>query len=261
MDYVIVCTVALFVSGLTFISGFGLGTLLMPAFALFFPLPIAIAATAIVHLANNIFKAGLIGRKADMSIVLRFAIPGFVMALLGAYVLNSMDQTNPLTTYALAGQTFEVTMVKMVIGILIIIFALFDLIPSLSNLSIDRKYVGLGGGLSGFFGGLSGHQGALRTTFLIKFGLKKEVFIATGIVAAVIVDIGRLLVYGWSFYQERTEGLGSSLWSLVLAASFCAFIGAYVGRQLLKKVTFRFVQVMIGILLIIMGIALCLGWV
>jgi hypothetical protein len=35
-------------SGLTLFSGFGLGTVLMPAFAVFFPVPTAIAATAVV---------------------------------------------------------------------------------------------------------------------------------------------------------------------------------------------------------------------
>ncbi len=69
MNYLIVCVVALVVSGLTFFSGFGLGAMLMPAFALFFPVPVAVAATAIVHLANNIFKVVLIGRKANWSAV------------------------------------------------------------------------------------------------------------------------------------------------------------------------------------------------
>ncbi len=55
MSYIIICSVALIVSGLTLFSGFGLGTLLMPAFALFFPVEVAVAATAVVHLANNIF--------------------------------------------------------------------------------------------------------------------------------------------------------------------------------------------------------------
>jgi hypothetical protein len=39
--------VAFAVSGLTLFPGFGLGTLLMPAFALFFPIEVAVAATAI----------------------------------------------------------------------------------------------------------------------------------------------------------------------------------------------------------------------
>lgn len=47
------CLTALVVSGLTLFSGFGLGTLLMPAFAVFFPVEVAVAATAVVHLATN----------------------------------------------------------------------------------------------------------------------------------------------------------------------------------------------------------------
>ena len=47
---------AVFVPGLTMFSGFGLCTLLMPVFALFFPIKTAVAATALVHGANSIFK-------------------------------------------------------------------------------------------------------------------------------------------------------------------------------------------------------------
>ena len=75
MVYLVICTVALFVSALTLFSGFGLGTLLMPAFSIFFPVEVAVAITAIVHLANNIFKLALVGRKADIRIVLKFALP------------------------------------------------------------------------------------------------------------------------------------------------------------------------------------------
>ena len=71
MDYLVITLTALFASGLTLFSGFGLGTVLMPVFALFFPLPTAIAATAVVHLANNLFKAGLMGKQADRRTVLR----------------------------------------------------------------------------------------------------------------------------------------------------------------------------------------------
>jgi hypothetical protein len=40
MELILTGTVALLTSGLTLFSGFGLGTLLMPAFALFFPVPL-----------------------------------------------------------------------------------------------------------------------------------------------------------------------------------------------------------------------------
>jgi len=65
----------------------------------------------------------------------------------------------------------------------------------LKDAGFDRRYLPLGGVLSGFFGGLSGHQGALRSAFLIRCGLSQEAFVATGIVAACLVDLARLAVY------------------------------------------------------------------
>lgn len=63
MAFVVIPIVALLASLLTFFSGFGLGTILLPAFAIFFPVNIAVALTAIVHLLNTIFKFGLVGRN------------------------------------------------------------------------------------------------------------------------------------------------------------------------------------------------------
>ena len=70
--YLLIAVVSFFVAGLTFFSGFGLGTLLMPLFTLFFPVHIAVAATAVVHLLNNIFKIVLVGRYAKKRIILLF---------------------------------------------------------------------------------------------------------------------------------------------------------------------------------------------
>lgn len=259
MEYLIICVVAVVVSALTFFSGFGLGTMLMPAFALFFPIPIAVASTAVVHLANNIFKVGLIGRQANWPVVWRFAAPAVVTAIIGAALLTLFDTLSPLTTYQLGGQAHQITVVKLVIGVIIIVFALFDLLPQLSNLAFDPKYLPLGGALSGFFGGLSGNQGALRSAFLIKVGLNKEAFIATGIVAAVIVDIARLLVYGVTFYATHFVLLGSDIAKLVLAATLAAFAGAVIGKQLLKKVTLRTVQIIVGLMLIVLSVGLATG--
>ena len=63
LPFLVVGLCAFLVSGLTLFSGFGLGTLLMPVFALFFPVPVAVASTALVHVANNLFKLGLLRRN------------------------------------------------------------------------------------------------------------------------------------------------------------------------------------------------------
>jgi uncharacterized membrane protein YfcA len=262
MSYVIICTVALFVSALTLFSGFGLGTLLMPAFALFFPVEVAVAATAIVHLANNIFKVVLVGRNSDWNVVLKFALPAAVSAMVGALLLNYMATVHPIAEYTLGGRPCSITAVKLVIAAMVMLFAVLELSPGFQNLSFDPKFIPIGGILSGFFGGLSGHQGAMRTAFLIRAGLTKEKFIGSMVVSAVIVDISRLIVYGSTFFARDFEILKSrGGFELVLAGSLAAFLGAFLGSRLLKKITMRVIQIIIGIMLLTLSIALGLGLV
>ena len=198
MSYLVICVVALLASALTFFSGFGLGTLLLPAFALFFPIEQAVAMTAIVHFLNGLFKLWLIGRQADRRIALRFGVPAFLASLIGAWVLVWLSGTEPILTYAVAGHGFKVTPAKSAIGVLLLLFALAELLPRFRRMSFGPQYLTLGGLLSGFFGGLSGMQGALRSAFLARAGLSKEAFVATGVVIACLIDVSRLGVYSRS---------------------------------------------------------------
>lgn len=255
MIYLIVCITALIASGLTLFSGFGLGTILMPAFALFFPIEIAIAMTAIVHLANNIFKLFLIGRKADKKVLLKFAPLAILAAFVGALLLRILTNIPILTNYTIGARDFEVTIVKVVIGLLLIGFAFVELLPRFEKIEFDKKYLPLGGLISGFFGGLSGHQGALRSAFLSKAGLNKEAFIATGVVTAVLIDFTRLSVYSSHITSVGIE----ANWQLILAATLTAFTGAFIGSRLLKKITLKTVQTIVGIMLMLIGILLTVG--
>jgi uncharacterized membrane protein YfcA len=262
MNYLIICTVAFFVSGLTLFSGFGLGTLLMPAFALFFPIEVAVAATAIVHLANNMFKVGLVGRNANLGIVLRFALPAAVLAMVGALLLNYFTTVQPIAQYTLAARTCTITVLKLVIAALIMVFAFVELNPNFEKLAFDTKFIPVGGALSGFFGGLSGHQGALRTAFVIRTGLEKEVFIGTMVVSAVVVDISRLIIYGSTFFSRDFAILKNQGGiELVIVGSLAAFLVAFIGSRLLKKITMHAIQVVVGAMLLLLSGTLGLGLV
>ncbi len=260
IQYVTICSVAIVVSALTLFSGFGLGTLLMPAFALFFPISVAVAATAIVHLVNNLFKIILVGKHADKNVVIKFALPAALFAALGALVLSHVSEMKPLFRYNFAGRDFEITAVKLIIAGLIAIFSVLDLMPQFRNLAFDRKYIPLGGMLSGFFGGLSGLQGALRSAFLIRAGLDKEQFIGTGVVSAVIVDASRLVIYGITFFAKHFTTIGAHGESgLIMAGIACAWMGSFIGVRLLEKITLRFLQLIVGAMLLILSIALGVG--
>ncbi len=255
MEIIIVCLAALVVSSLTLFSGFGLGTLLMPFFALFFPVPVAVAQTAVVHLLNNIFKASMFGRKANMGVLLRFGLPAFVASFSGAWFLLSLAQADPLLSYTLGPHELFVDPIKLTIALLMIGFVVLELWPWFQQLAFDRKYLPLGGVLSGFFGGLSGHQGAMRSAFLIKSGLDKEAFIGTGVLLAVIVDLSRLTVYAGLL--KSAEVLSNP--TMVIAATLAAFLGTFLGGRLVKKVTIKFLRVIVAIMLFLVAIGLGAG--
>ncbi|MBF0203818.1 MAG: sulfite exporter TauE/SafE family protein [Desulfamplus sp.] len=255
MEIIIIALAALFASGLTLFSGFGLGTLLMPVVALFFPVDVAIGITAMVHFANNIFKLGLVGLHADRSVVIRFGLPAVLAAFVGAFLLGWLSSLQPVYEYVFIGKTFTVMPVKLIIGILIVAFVSVELSPAFSSIKLDKKFLPVGGFISGFFGGLSGHQGAFRSMFLIKAGLSKEQFIATGVVLAVMVDFARMVIYGW----EAVLSGKSVEWSLVLVATISAFIGAFFGVRLIKKMTVRSIQIMVSVLLTVVAFGMICG--
>lgn len=255
MDYIVICLAAFIGSGLTLFSGFGLGTILVPVFALFFPIEVAIALTAVVHFLNNIFKLVLVGKHTNWAIVLRFGLPALLAAYIGAKILVQFTGWQPLYQYTMAGNTYSVLPVKLIVAILMIAFAVLDLVPRFANITFDKKYLPLGGLLSGFFGGLSGNQGALRSMFLIRAGLSKEGYIATGVCIAVLIDISRMAVYATIF-----STMGNSLhYPLLITATLCAFAGAYIGNKLVKKITINTLRTIVAIMLLMIAVLLGMG--
>jgi uncharacterized membrane protein YfcA len=258
MSYIVICLSAVLVSALTLFSGFGLGTLLLPAFALFFPVEVAVAATAVVHGANNIFKIGIVGRHAEKALVLRFGVPAIIAAFAGASALAYVSHFGEIATYTLGSREAVITPIKVTIGALMLIFALFELLPRLRELKFKRKYLFIGGILSGFFGGFSGHQGALRAAFLAKVGISTEAFVGTNAVIGFMVDMARILTYSVMFFAAGTTSpIGRDQWPLIIAGIIATFVGVMIGKRFMHKITMKTVQTVTGVLL--SGVALLLA--
>ncbi len=255
MEVAIVSAVALFASILTFFSGFGLGTILTPVMAIFFPVEVAIALTGVVHFTNNIFKLYLVRTDVSRPVLIRFGVPAVLTSFAGAFLLTAITGMPVLFRYTLGGSTFEVLPVDLVIAILLIVFAALDLTPKFKKLEFGNDKMVYGGLLSGFFGGLTGIQGALRSAFLIKAGLSKESYIATGVAIAVVIDISRLSVYSTRFVDAD---LRDNL-PLLIAAVLSAMTGAILGKRLLKKVTLDAVHSIVAVMLIVIGVLLGMG--
>jgi uncharacterized membrane protein YfcA len=257
MTEVLVGLVSLGAAGLTFFSGFGLGTVLLPVFVLFMPTSAAIASVAIVHFLNNALKFWLVREHADRRTVLRFGVPGFIAAFGGAALLEVLDDLDPILDAALVGIDLSVTPVNLVVGVLLLIFGIQELVQRPGGRTVPDRYLPLGGAASGFVGGLSGLQGALRSAFLIRTGLKAAPFIATGAAIALLVDTSRIVVYSARGLLLAPDQPVSTL----IAAMAGAFVGTLIGNRFIEKVTLRTVSLIVGVLLVVIAIALALGLV
>jgi uncharacterized membrane protein YfcA len=227
MDYLIISIASAAAAALTLFSGFGLGTLLMPVFAIFFPVELAVALTAIVHFLNNVLKLALLGRFAEKSILIQFGISAILGAFLGASVLVWLSGLEPFLQYSLGHLDLEVMPVKVTVAVLLVLFAVFELLPRFEQMSFKKKYR----------------------------GLSKEQFLGTGVVIACAVDVSRISVYYPYFSLDKME---DQAWLLAVAIA-SAFLGTFLGNRLVKKVTMRSIQMLVSVMLLGIAIGLAGG--
>jgi uncharacterized protein len=251
----LICIVSLVASLLTFYSGFGLGTLLSAVLFVFFDVPSALLITAIVHFLNNLFKMALVYNTIDWAVVRKFGLTSIVGAFLGAVILHFASAIPPLATYTFYSKNCEVTYLKITMAVVMLFFTFFEILPFFKKYKFESIGLTTGGLISGFFGGLSGHQGALRSIFLLKANLNKDAFIGTGVMIACLVDLTRLPLY----FNYKVSGVVGDNLVLIVAATLSAFLGAFVGSKLIKKITVDTIQIIVSILIIFIAILLALG--
>ena len=169
--------------------------------------------------------------------------------------MNFSNNNRILYEFTIGDKTLTIKLVELIIGTMMLIFAIFELLPTPNKKVLKNNMLYIGGTVSGFFGGLSGHQGALRTIFLLRSGLTKESFIATGIAIACIVDVSRITIY---FAKLESISLSENI-GIITTTTLCAFVGAFIGKKLLKKVTITFIQYVVAILIIIISVLLIVG--
>ncbi|CCG08373.1 TSUP family transporter [Pararhodospirillum photometricum] len=252
MDILLVSLAAMIASSVSLVSGFGLGTVLLPAFALMMPLPTAIAAAALVHLLQSGFKLLATGRAAQWGIVVRFGLPAVAGSLAGASALVVLGTGPELAVPWGADVLMTVKPLNVAVGLILIAFALGDRPIARTGQSLP---VAVGGLFSGFLGGVSGIQGALRSAVLSRVGLDKTAFIATGAVTAALVDTSRVLVYGLS----AADALAGAPPALLASAIIAAALGVAVGTRVVGKMTDQAVHTVTRGLLVVFGGLLCVG--
>src|SRR5256885_6107436 len=203
----VVTGAAVLAGAIAAVAGFGIGSLLTPAFAARYDLPLAVAAVSLPHVIGTAVRLAILRGHIDRDVLVRFGIPSAIGGLAGA-----------------ALQAFATnTALAVVFGGLLVFAGLGGITGFSRRLRFGPRVAGIGGATSGLLGGLVGNQGGIRAAALLGFDVERDAFVATATAVALIVDGARIPVY------LATQGthLASHLPLIVLLA-----IGATVGTPL-----------------------------
>jgi uncharacterized membrane protein YfcA len=225
--------VAVLAGGIASVSGFGIGSLLTPLFALRLELKLAVAAVSIPHFVATALRCWLLRQHIDRGVFISFGIASAAGGLLGALFHTAVK--SPILMYVFGA---------------LLIYAGFSAMSGLSSVIRVPKSLGwLAGLISGAFGGLVGNQGGIRSAALISYDLDKQAFVATATAIGLIVDLVRMPVYFYTQWSELQKVM-----PLIALATIGTVVGTLSGKFVLGKIPENTYRAVLGATIFALGI-------
>jgi uncharacterized membrane protein YfcA len=237
--FAVLVGVLAFVAGATSaVAGFGIGSILTPLLALAIGAKLAVAAAAVPHFIGNSVRLWTLRKQIDRNVLKTFGLMSALGALAGA-LLHAFT---------------AVTALKIAMAIILIIAGGLGVAGLTEHLRIGRRGAWSAGFVSGFLGGLVGNQGGIRAAAMLALDVRKEVFVATAVAIALVVDGARMPVYAFSVGRQL---LG--VWPIVATASGGVLLGTLTGKALLGRIPEATFRRMVSGLLVALGVAILIS--
>jgi uncharacterized membrane protein YfcA len=224
---------AIIAGAIASVTGFGIGSLLTPIFALQVSVKLAVAAVSVPHLVGTVQRFWRLRASIDRRVLWGFGVTSAIGGLAGA-LLHSQAGSRALS---------------VVFGALLLLAAVSQLTGFMDRIRWGRRAAWLAGATSGLFGGLVGNQGGIRTAAMLGFDVPKEAFVATATAIALAVDAARMPVYFAVSGRELFD-----VAQPIAIATLGVVIGTTVGTRVLSRLPPQVFRNIIGVLLLVLGI-------
>ena len=215
------------------VAGFGIGSVLTPAMAYWYPAKLAVAAVSIPHLAATAYRLWLVREHVDYSVLRSFGLMSAAGGLIGA-----VAQTWLASRY-----------LEVVLAALLIFVGVGGWLGYTKRMRFTGIWAWLAGAVSGFLGGLVGNQGGLRSGAMLGLGVPRDAFIATATATGVIVDAARMPVYVVTQWEQL-----SNLRVPIAAMTVGVLVGTVIGTKVLRTVPEAWFTRLVSTLLVVLGI-------
>lgn len=212
------------------IGGFGSSLFFVSIAQFFYNFQTVLVLTGLLHVFSNTAKLTLFRKSIDWRLVLWLGVSSVLFAVGGAYVVRYVE-----FTYA-----------KLILSFFLIGFS--SMLYLRPDYRVDATLFNSiwGGALAGFLAGFIGTGGAVRGLILAAFNLEKNMLVGTSAAIDFGVDLSRSLIYLNSNYLQREQ------WWTIPFLVVLAFIGSYIGKRILNRIsqpTFR--RILLGLVFMI----------
>jgi len=239
MPFAVVVGILAFVAGATSaVAGFGIGSILTPLLALAIGAKLAVAAAAIPHFIGNGLRLWTLRDRIDKEVLKTFGLMSAAGALAGA-LLHAASAAPAL---------------KIVMAVILIFAGALGVAGLIDRVRLGRRGAWTAGALSGFLGGLVGNQGGIRAAAMLALDVRKEVFVATAVAIALVVDGARMPVYAFSVGPQLV-----AVWPIVATACGGVLLGTLAGKKLLGWIPEAIFRRLVSGLLVALGVAILLS--
>ena len=236
MTFAIVVGIVAFLAGATSsVAGFGIGTILTPLLGFGIGVRLAVAAASIPHFFGNALRLWTLRHRVDKAVLKTFGLMSAAGALAGA-LLHALVSL-PTLKFALAA--------------ILVIAGGLGVAGYGDRVRMQRRGAWFAGALSGFLGGFVGNQGGVRAAAMLALDVRKEVFVATAVAIALVVDGARLPVYAFSVGRELV-----AKWEIVTIATIGVLAGTIFGKALLGRIPETIFRRIVSAMLVLLGIAI-----
>ena len=234
-DGVIVFVVAAVAGAVAAVTGFGIGSLLTPVFALSMDTRTAVAAVSIPHVVGTAVRFWRLRGRVDTHVLWSFGLTSAGGGLAGAAL------------YSVATSRW----LNVVFGGLLLFAAVSEVTGLVRRMRFRGWMAWFAGALSGLLGGLVGNQGGIRSAAMLAFDLPKETFVGTATATALLVDGARLPVY---LARQHSEIVALYQW--VLIATVGVIAGTLIGSHTLNRVPESWFRRILAVVLAVLGVAM-----
>jgi uncharacterized membrane protein YfcA len=234
INEIIFLILAFVVSIISATFGFGSAIILIPFSSFLLPIKKAIAIVTIFFIAGNLSKIIIFRKHIDWKTTFLIWVGAVPMVFIGAYLMVIAPSE----------------IIKKVLGIIILLYVINDYFNLTKHIKLNKIAIAGAGGAYGFFAGIIGTGSAIKAALLTHLGLRKERFIAVMATSAILLNIIKTVIYSKFALISHTDI------PLIIGLILCAFGGAYVGRNLVKKINPDTFKKIILIILVIVSIKL-----